>query len=352
MMLRHLGQVDPVPPPVRPINWPMILGWTAVVGMTLAVFNGTINLGGGKVRANRRRRSSRRVRRNVGTEGWYRSGGLYRQGNWAWDGSGVEARGDLLWWSSTLARFSPVADSVTLDEANDVISKSSLRTWDAPKQNRRRSSRRVRRNPRYRMWSGPMYAKQLAHAIREAGAHDVIAGTEHVIFRTDDLDALKARAGIAKPFLDFRGVKMVNANVGRRSSHARPKSPRFNELGAWEAIGAVRDARPKEHLDVLPPGVAAKFKKLPPGLYKYGYGPKKGEAIVRFKKATLKGALTSTRIGAKAVSEQHYVVDNFDPKFPVVVRGIDGDGHTNFRIEEYAQRFVRVPVYARKRASW
>ena len=36
MMFRHLGQVDPVPPPVRPINWPMILGWTAVVGMTLA----------------------------------------------------------------------------------------------------------------------------------------------------------------------------------------------------------------------------------------------------------------------------------------------------------------------------
>jgi hypothetical protein len=75
MMLRHLGQVDPVPPPVRPINWPMILGWTAVVGMTLAVFNGTINLGGGKVRANRRRRSSRRVRRNPRYRMW--SGPMY-----------------------------------------------------------------------------------------------------------------------------------------------------------------------------------------------------------------------------------------------------------------------------------
>lgn len=266
MMLRHLGQADPVPPPVRPINWPMILGWTAVVGMTLAVFNGTINLGGGKVRANRRR-----------------------------------------------------------------------------------SSRRVRRNPRYRVWSGPMYAKQLAHAIRQAGAHDVVAGTEHVIFRTDDLDALKARAGIARPFLDFRGVKMVNANAGRRSSHTRPKSPRFNELGAWEAIGVVRDARPKEHLDVLPPGVAAKFKKLPPGLYKYGYGPKKGEAIVRFKKATLKGALTSTRIGASKVGEYHWVVDNFDPSFPVVVRGIDDHGRSYFRVEEYAKKFVKVPVMAHKK---
>lgn len=265
-----LNQTDPLPPPVRPTNWPMILGWTAVIGMTIAVFNGTINLSGGKVRANRRR-SSRRVRRNAGTQNWYRSGGLYRQGNWAWDGSDVEARGNLLWWSSVLHLFSPVAENVTLDEANEAIHKTPQWTWDAPK-----------------------------------------------------------------------------PNAGRRSSHTRPKPAKMSDLGVWKAIGTVRDAHPREHLNVLPPGVAAKFKKLPPGLYKYGYGPKNGEVITQFKKATLKGAMTSTRIGASKVGEYHWLVDNFDPKFPVVVRGIDDHGHTYFRIEEYIKPRVRETVSVRR----
>lgn len=198
-----LAQVDPTPPPVRPLNWPMILGWTAVVGVTLAIFNGTINLGGSHVRANRRRKRKRRMTRNA----------------------------------------------------------------------------------------------------------------------------------------------------GRRSTGTRPKRAKMSELGVWEAIGTVREAHPHEHLNVLPPGVAAKFKKLPPGLYKYGYGPKKGEVITQFKKATLKGAMTSTRIGASKVGEYHWVVDNFDPKFPVVVRGIDDHGKTYFRIEEYAKNFERVPVYAQRKSS-
>lgn len=139
-------------------------------------------------------------------------------------------------------------------------------------------------------------------------------------------------------------------NAGRRSSGARPKPAKMSELGVWEAIGAVRAAHPREHLDVLPPGVAAKFKKLPPGLYKYGFG-NKGEAIVRFKNATLKGAMTSTRIGASKVGQYHWLIDNFDPHFPVVVRGIDDHGRSYFRIEEYAKRFERVPVYAQRKTS-
>jgi hypothetical protein len=114
----------------------------------------------------------------------------------------------------------------------------------------------------------------------------------------------------------------------------------------------VRESgRPSEVAGVLPPGVAAKFKHLAPGLYKYGYGPKRGEAIVRFKNASLKGALTSTRIGAKAVGEYHWVVDNFDPKFPVVIRGIDDHGGTYWRVEEYAKQHARVPVMVKRGAT-
>lgn len=193
---RMLGQVDPVPPPMRPMSWPTVIGWVALVGMTLAIFNGTANM----------------------------------------------------------------------------------------RPNRRRSSRRTTRN------------------------------------------------------------------AARRSSHARPKRPKMSELGVWEAVGIVREAHPREHRDVLPPGVAAKFKHLAPGLYKYGHGAK-GEAIVRFKDATLKGAMTSTRIGASKSGAYHWVVDNFDPSFPVVVRGIDDHGRTYFRIEDYAKRFEKVPVMARRKTA-
>jgi hypothetical protein len=138
----------------------------------------------------------------------------------------------------------------------------------------------------------------------------------------------------------------------RRSSRVRRNAkPKMSELGVYAAVGAVREARPKEHSALLPPGVAAKFKKLPPGLYKYGYGPKKGESIVRFKTASLLGAMTSTRIGASKVGEYHWVVDNWDPSFPVVIRGIDNKGKSYFRVEEYAKAFTKVPVYATKKKT-
>ena len=100
--------------------------------------------------------------------------------------------------------------------------------------------------------------------------------------------------------------------------------------------------------DMLPPGLAAKFKKLAPGLYKYGVGPRKGESIVKFTNASLKGAMTSTRIGASKVHEYHWVIDNFDPSFPVIVRGIDDRGRSYFRVEEYARSLVRAPALVRR----
>jgi len=150
-----------------------------------------------------------------------------------------------------------------------------------------------------------------------------------------------------------RRSSLLGRNASRRSSHARPKPPKFSEMAVWQAVAAVRETgKSSEIASVLPPGVAAKFRHLAPGLYKYGRGPKKGEVIVQFKNAGLKGAMTSTRIGASKVGEYHYVVDNFDPKFPVVIRGIDDHGRTFFRIEEHAKIRAMVPVRAaRKTAS-
>jgi hypothetical protein len=127
---------------------------------------------------------------------------------------------------------------------------------------------------------------------------------------------------------------------------------KLSEMDVWNSIALVRqEGHPTTMADMLPPGVAAKFKRLPPGLYKYGYGPKKGEAIVQFKNASLKGAMTSTRIGASKVGEYHWIVDNFDPKFPVIVRGIDDQGRSYFRVEEYAKTLVGVPVAVQVKSS-
>ncbi len=149
----------------------------------------------------------------------------------------------------------------------------------------------------------------------------------------------------------LRSALKQMAPNGRGMLHAN----KLSEMEIWNSVATVRQSgHPTAMASMLPPGVAAKFRKLAPGLYKYGYGPKRGEAIVKFSKASLLGAMTSTRIGASKVSESHWLVDNFDPKFPVIIRGIDDHGRTYFRVEEYAKTLAgkreHVPV-SRKRTT-
>lgn len=110
------------------------------------------------------------------------------------------------------------------------------------------------------------------------------------------------------------------------------------------AAGDVRTSRPKAMSNMFPPGLRTKLKKLPPGVYKWGVGPKRGETLTRFTKASVKGAITSSRIGASKAESFHLVIDNFDPSFPVILRGIDDRGRTTFRIEEFAE--AKVPAMA------
>lgn len=270
-MSYYLGQVDPTPPPVRPMNWATAAGWLALVGAAGWVLHSTVNLKENRRRSSRQRRTSRRN-----------------------------------------------PSSRRLDELEKAIL--------GPRVEHDRARPRFARYP---------YEELRQKLISEMGAE-------------------KFRDLQKKVFLRWEKRRQADLPVAtrnpRRSSHARSKPPKMSELGVWEAIGTVRAAHPREHLDVLPPGVAAKFKKLPPGLYKYGVG-NKGEAIVRFKNATLKGAMTSTRIGASKVGQYHWLIDNFDPSFPVVVRGIDDHGRSYFRIEEYAKRFEKAPVYAQRKTG-
>lgn len=139
------------------------------------------------------------------------------------------------------------------------------------------------------------------------------------------------------------------ARTSRRTLRRNaPKGPKFSELKVWESVGTVRESHPKAMVDMFPPGLRAKLKRLPPGIYKWGIGPKRGETIVQFKNASLKGAILSTRIGAGKSESFHLVIDNYDPNFPVIVRGVDDRGRTTFRVEEFAKAKVKVPVAIKK----
>jgi hypothetical protein len=174
--------------------------------------------------------------------------------------------------------------------------------------------------------------------------------------------SLAARAGfVAACVLGAGALWWATRSVApkknrRRSGRVRrnPKlvgNAKFSELGTFGAVAKVRDAAPREQLGFMPPGLVKKLRSLPPGIYKYGHGSKKGEAITRFSKASLKGAITSTRIGARAVAEHHWVIDNYDPKYPVVIRVINDKGKTTFRVEEYAKQFASERVAVRRRGA-
>lgn len=319
-MSYYLGQIDPVPPPMRPMSWPTIFGWAALVAVTVAIFNGTVNMGGRRVRTNRRctsrrpRRAAKRLRPNDLYKDWDAVNFAQRQ---------AEKSGDQRAITAAKAETRRVYQAMQEERAGRVRRNATPGTG-------RRSSRGY-------------IPKWMLRGSREM----------NVEFTPDELRIAREK----ELYPQWYGQKKkrrraTTRNTGRRLSHARPKPPKFSEMGVWQAVAAVRESgRPSEVASVLPPGVAAKFKKLAPGLYKYGYGPKKGEVIVRFKNAGLKGAITSTRIGAKAVGEHHWVVDNFDPKFPVVIRGIDDRGGTYWRVEEYAKQRVRVPVVVRRKQA-
>jgi hypothetical protein len=320
-----LGQIDPAPPPMRPVSWPTIFGWAAVVGVALAVFNGTVNM-----RANRRRRGSRR-------------NGRKKKPRFDWlahQRAEDEAR---------RAAVAPVSDEQYAAEMRRMAEEADERRKKKAKRNgapaafawdRRRTPTQVRTSFLFTEGDYGYYYDASGKIRRMKIA---------AVPQTDAYKRYLSESRAARGLPDYRGSRWTK-NAGRRSSHARPKPPKMSELGVWDAVGVVREARPREHLQVLPPGVAAKFKHLAPGLYKYGHGAK-GEAIVRFKNATLKGAMTSTRIGASKVGTYHWLIDNFDPNFPVVIRGIDDHGRSYFRIEEYAKNFEKVPVLAHRKSA-
>jgi hypothetical protein len=386
-----LGQIDPTPPPVRPPNWPVIIGWVGLVGASLAILNGTLSLHG--MRANRRRRSTRKNRRRLSRH-MRRNSGLEQ-----FDFSGDPSGRKFIIRVAARDMFDAVGKLKEELKNLDYDTAAQMEGWPtklSAYQLLRTSGRgRMAANPRYRMWTGPMYPRQVADGFsldfdaalttrntgRRSSRSATLGWTDPLGFPGYAHQADNARSLGVRPLtkaeykaevIRLRGRrhwdtgvvdqlarrhrehtgKKLGENAGRRSSHARPKSPKFSEMAIWESVARVRESgRPSEVAGVLPPGVATKFKHLAPGLYKYGYGPKKGEVIVQFKNASLKGALTSTRIGAKAVGEFHWVVDNFDPKFPVVIRGIDDHGATYWRVEEYAKQHARVPVLVKRKAA-
>lgn len=130
-------------------------------------------------------------------------------------------------------------------------------------------------------------------------------------------------------------------------SNPRGKIGVTKEFAMLDGIGVVRDAAPKEQLSFVPPGMAKQIAKWPAGVYSFGI---ERSSVRRFPKATLGGAVTSTRIASQKSGGYHWVVDNRDG-YPVLVRAFDPAGKTIYRVEEYAKKLARVPVLVEARRT-
>jgi hypothetical protein len=87
-----------------------------------------------------------------------------------------------------------------------------------------------------------------------------------------------------------------------------------------------------------------------PGLYRISAG--RSPSVVKFGSSTaVQGAMTNARIAASKSGEAHWLVKVYPPGRPraVVIRYINRDGQTKFRVEDYAaQAFERVAGYSRR----
>ena len=334
---------------------PLVIGGLAVLGLVGFMYMR-------RPTPNRRvRRNSRRVRRNTSpkrsSQREDRIGLTYFDDDEDWgldagSGGGSEESEGSLFSAAELAEWQP------------PTRRRKKRRSGTSRGSTKRKRRFVRRNPRSlaeiaseirRDWKAPYfgavpYINAMSTMGRIGESYGADPGREIVAYFLGNATGWRGpTAKRIKAELNAM-LKSPRRNAAKKSS--KPKPPKFSDLGVYDSVARVRQSgSPTEMAGLLPPGVAAKFKKLPPGLYKYGWGPKKGEAIVQFKNASLRGALTSTRIGASKVGEYHWVVDNYDPKFPVIIRGIDDKGRSYFRVEEYAQKYAKVPVYAVKKKA-
>lgn len=195
-----------------------------------------------------------------------------------------------------------------------------------------------------RLGGGAPYIVQPPDNIVRAGPFATDAAAHEFLRKAWDV-AFKLRNKPAK------NPKLVSRVRTSRRVRRNTKKSGFSELGTFDAVGIVRRAAPREQLGFMAPGLVKMLRDMPPGIYKYGHGPKRGQVITKFTKASLRGALTSTRIGARSAGEHHWVIDNYDPSYPVVIRIIDGDGKSVFRVEQYAQTLAGEKVAVARRSK-
>lgn len=333
-----LAQAQPTvlgqdPPPVRPINWVAAAGWATLIVVAISFFSATSEPRK-KVKRNGRK-SSRKTSKS-------RFSFAMKKPMVSWDYDPFSTSGG---WSSWVTP-NALTDAQRAKLPKSVFVFPERRAWPLDKPSRAYDAVRMLRLGRV---SNASDFNKIRNAIRTR--FPAVWAEYGKTLTWDRVKRAKGKARTSRAATvarkqrraSRRGARIA-ANAAKKRTSKKADKPKFSELGALMAVGVVRESVSPKKADVLPTGVMAQFKRLPPGIYKYGWGPKKGTVIQRFKSASLKGAITSTRIGAKSVGEYHWVVDNFDPSFPVVIRGIDDHGRTFFRVEEFAEQFARVPV--------
>jgi hypothetical protein len=264
-----------LPAPPAPPKYGLMIGWAAVILLTGGIFYATVQQEGGTpVRPNRRRRSSRRRRRR------------------------------------------------------------SRRT------SRRRAARRTSRNPKI---VGPVRAYAAANPRRKQVDKEIkaLAGLK-MAGRTADYKELVRllRKKYGAPYASGMEVharqEMMRLKHPRRNPRRTSKRRSSAKSRVGYALATLRREGVSPQRAGLNARIAASLARRGQGLYRVGKGK-----VTKYKSSTtLQGAMTSTRIAASRSGETHWLVKVYKSGRPktVVVRKINPQGKTVYRVEEVAQR--------------
>lgn len=397
--------------PVPTTNWPAVLGWVGLIGMSGAILWGAVTMPPARVRANRRR-SRRRNRRSRPTANSGRGASRYLHtffaekdlpnvsfevrspngtANWMDTETVIEAI-----YQAPPSEQTKIADMLRrIDFANGKVQPflEHLAKALAHDLNNNSARRSVRRNasppPLYQavgvdssghrtpLGSGPLSRMRdtaMAHWLGGMPRVYVLdrAGHSHLTLEPRDRRTLTHNAklghaargsvrskhlGTARlawaPQWRFKKGGSTGVAHGWVSRNPRGRLGGTKEMALWEAMELARQHPVADQgaWSILSPAAKAKIKALPDGFYSYGMG-KAGAALRGYKTGDLSGVMTSTRIAASKSHEPHWLFQ-VRKHHPVVIRMFDDNGRSVYRVEEFAKvsQAVAVPVRARRSRS-
>lgn len=228
-----------------------------------------------------------------------------------------------------------------------TVDEEELRDWNLPEgvwvePNRRRSSTRRRMTSNTR-------GKQVDREIKAlAGLKMSGRSSEY----NELVGLLRKKYGAAYATgLETHALQEV-ARLKKRRLSSNPRGTGASaQSKAKSALNEVRRTSARAG-GGLNKSVRARLARMAAGLYRIGGGGQ-NPTVVKFKTASLQGAMTNTRIAASKSGETHWLVRVYPSGSPrvVVVRKVDPKGKSTYRVEEFVEKARRSSKKKTRRAA-